>query len=281
MTGPIANVDAARAWNEEGMHWAEYWEQYEAPVRPHTDRLLTAARIGNAERVLDIGCGAGQTTREAARAAAGGEALGLDISTPLVARATDITAAEGPANARFVRGDAQVYPFASAEFDVAMSRFGAMFFNDPVAAFTNIARALRSNGRLALMSWQALDANDWLTSLRAAVALGRTLPTPPPDAPSPFSLADPERVAHILTAAGFDDIELEALELPFEINRNVADTIEFLTSGGPVKGMLDGLDHADRQRAITGLRATLTAHEHDGVITFGSAVWLVRARRAS
>ena len=279
MSTSFANAEMAEAWDREGAHWSQHADQYDATVRPYTDRLLAEARIGHAELVLDIGCGSGQTTREAARIAAGGEALGIDISRSLVDHARAVTAAEGPGNARFELGDAQVFRFPPRGFDVAISRFGAMFFGDPVAAFTNIGRAVRPGGRLALVAWQELDANEWLTSIRASVSVGRTLPKPPPGAPGPFALADHDRVARLLTDADFDDIEFEALELPFALQRSVDGTLEFLTSGGAVKGMLDGLDDDDRRAAIAGLRATLEAHEHDGTISFGSAAWLIRAGR--
>ena len=98
---------------------------------------------------------------------------------------------EGLDNVEFRHADAQIYPFESASFDVVISRMGSMFFGDPIAAFTNLHRALRPDGRLTLLTWQGLTENEWLTEFRAALAVGRDLPTPPPDAPSPFASPTP------------------------------------------------------------------------------------------
>jgi ubiquinone/menaquinone biosynthesis C-methylase UbiE len=140
----IANVDMAAAWDgDEGTDWARDWEHYDLGVRSHHARLMDAAAISRAERVLDVGCGNGQTTRDAARSAAEGSALGVDLSSGMIARAREIARHEKLTNVTFDVADAQVHPFEPAGYDVAMSRFGAMFFGDPVAAFTNIAQALR------------------------------------------------------------------------------------------------------------------------------------------
>jgi ubiquinone/menaquinone biosynthesis C-methylase UbiE len=151
----IANVDMAAAWDgDEGTDWARDWERYDLGVRSHHLRLMEAAAISPAEHVLDVGCGNGQTTRDAARSAAAGSARGVDLSSVMIARAREVARDENVTNVTFEIADAQVHPFEPARYDIAMSRFGAMFFGDPVAAFTNIGRGLRPGGRLVLMSWQ-------------------------------------------------------------------------------------------------------------------------------
>ena len=168
--------------------------------------------------------------------------LGIDLSTRMLELARKRSADEGLDNVTFVRGDAQVFPFEPEAFDVAMSSFGTMFFNDPVAAFTNIGGGLRRGGTLALLAWRTLQENEWLMSLRGALAVGRELPMPPPDAPTPFSLADPERVRSILGAAGFDDVELEPIDEPIDLGTDASDALEFAKTMGIVEGLTDGLD---------------------------------------
>jgi len=277
----IANVEMAEAWDgDEGEGWARDWEHYDRGVRTYHLRLLEAAAIARDERVLDVGCGNGQSTRDAARAAAGGAALGVDLSSRMVARARELAATEGVGNATFAQADAQVHPFEPAAHDVVMSRFGAMFFGDPVAAFGNIGRGLRPGGRLALMSWQSLERNEWLQAIRAALAMGRELPSPPVGAPGPFGLADPDGVTAILSAAGFEQVSVEPVEAPLVAGTDAADAAGFLGRGGAARGLLGGLDEADRARALDALLATMAAHETAEGVQLGSAAWLITARWA-
>src|SRR4051794_26867887 len=160
---------------------------YDDELRQHNERLRAAARIRSGDHVLDIGCGAGQTTRDAARAAAPGEVLGIDVSEPMLERARELTAAERLDNVSYERGDAQVHRFASGQFDLAISRFGVMFFADPVAAFANIARALRHDARLVALVWQRREDNPWELAIDDALRLPGQ-PRTPPDGADPFSL---------------------------------------------------------------------------------------------
>lgn len=276
-----ANAEQARAWNgEEGDDWATYEEQYSASARRHGRRMLDAARIAPGERVLDLGCGCGESTRAAARAAGDGLALGVDLSAQMIARARERARAEGLANARFEQADAQVYAFDAQAFDLAISRFGAMFFGDPVAAFQNVGRALRPGGRLALVAWQELDANEWLVALRGVLAAGRTLPTPPAGAPGPFGLADAARTRQTLAAAGYTAVDLEALAEPVYLGADAADAFAFVRSLGITRGLLGDLDEAARARALDAVQATLAAHDTGQGVLLGSAAWLITARRA-
>ena len=152
--------------------------------------------------MLDVGCGTGKPTLDLARLASPGHVLGVDLSRRMLGRARDRAEAEGLTNVEFLQADAQVHPFDEGAFDVAVSVFGAMFFNDPVAALSNVGRALRPGGRLAVLAWQALARNQWLVALRAALAVGRTLGAPPNGAPGPFALAEPDHVRWVLGAAG-------------------------------------------------------------------------------
>ena len=179
----------------------------------HNERLRAATRIGPGDRVLDIGCGAGQSTRDAARAAASGSALGVDVSDEMLERARRRTAEEGLRNVDYQRGDVQVHPLPPAHFDVVISRFGTMFFSDPVAAFTSVARAARPGARLVMMVWQGQDRNEWATAIRQALT-GGAAPAQPASGPDPFSLAEPARVESILGAAGFVEVAFADVHEP-------------------------------------------------------------------
>src|SRR4030095_4853257 len=177
---------------------------YDAELHLHAEVLRRACAILPAERVLDIGCGTGQTTRDAARAASAGSALGVDISAQMIGRARELAVAAHLRNVRFEHGDAQVHAFPAHGFDVAISRFGTMFFADSVAAFRNIRAALQDGGRLVMMVWQSHESNEW----SVAIQQGPALPS------AAFSLADPSRVAAILNAAGFADPAFQDVREP-------------------------------------------------------------------
>jgi ubiquinone/menaquinone biosynthesis C-methylase UbiE len=149
-------------------------DQYDAELRRHHERFMAAMRVGPSDRVLDVGCGAGQTTRAAARLAVSGSVLGVDVSASMLERARRLTAAEGLGNARFEVGDVEVYRLPRASFDVVISRFGTMFFADPVAAFRNIARAARPQAPLVMLVWQPHQRNEWSTALQTALGVDKT-----------------------------------------------------------------------------------------------------------
>jgi SAM-dependent methyltransferase len=277
---PVANVEMAAAWDgDEGADWAGDWRRYDRAVAAHHAQLLVAADLAPGELVLDVGCGNGETTRAAARSVWAGAALGIDLSTRMLARARELADAEGLANVRFVRGDAQVHPFADSGHDVAISRFGTMFFADPVAAFANLARALRPGGRLAMVGWRSVADNEWLRAVLSALADGRDLPTPPSGRPGPFGLADADRSRADLAAAGFADVEVIPFDAPFWLGEDGDEAFRAFRSTAVCRGLTAGLDDAGRARALAALEATLHAHETARGVEFGSASWLYLARR--
>ena len=274
-----SNVEQAKAWDGgEGAYWAAHAGHFDRTVAGYHLPFLEAAAIGPGEQVLDVGCGTGQTTRDAARRASAGGALGVDLSAEMIALARRLATAGGLSNARFEQADAQIYPFGPGSFDVAISRTGAMFFGDADAAFANIANALRRGGRVALLSWQPLPANEWVAELTAALAAGRNLPAPPPQAPGPFALADPGRVRQLLTGAGFTSIEIDPIQAPMWLGAGPGDAYTFVL--GLLGWMLDGLDEHRRTQALGALRASIDAHSTVGGVVYRSAAWLIRARRA-
>ncbi|KAB2347921.1 class I SAM-dependent methyltransferase [Actinomadura rudentiformis] len=284
----IVNTEQAEAWNGyEGQHWADNHERYESMNGGFNDRLLDAARIGERDRVLDIGCGNGLTTRLAARRARLGEAVGVDLSVPMLTRARGIAAEEGVENVRFEQGDVQVYPFPEGGFDAAISRFAVMFFADPVAAFGNVARALRPGGHLAFVSMADLGGTDLGTILAAAAEhLPGWQAASEPDRPDPersgsdrsgpLSLADPDHVRTVLTAAGFQDVTTELVEAEASWGRDAADAAEFFTEWGPVRFNLGGADPGPLREA---LESALRPFERADAVRLRWNSWLVRAAR--
>ena len=242
-------------------------------------RFVERGLIGRADRVVDVGCGTGGPTRDVAHSACEGEVAGIDLSTRMLELARKRSAAEGLANVTFVRGDAQVFPFEPEAFDVAMSSFWSMFFNDPVAAYTNVGGALRPSGTLALLAWRRLEDNGWLMSLRGALAMGRQLPVPPPNAKTPFALAEPERVHTILGSAGFDDVELEPIDELIELGTDASDAMEFAKTMGIVGGLTDGLDPETRAEAMANLADLFVERESADGVLLDSAAWLITARK--
>jgi SAM-dependent methyltransferase len=281
MATEIVNVDQAEAWDgPEGEHWARHHARFDATIGPHHGGLMSGAAFSPGERVLDIGCGNGLTSRDAARAVGpSGSVLGVDLSGPMLARAEQLAKEEGLDNVRFERGDAQVHSFEPGAYDLAMSRFGVMFFLDPVAAFTNIASALRPGGRLAALVWQSVAANQWVVVMRDALAAGRDLPVPPPGAPSPFALADTEYASRVLTEAGFTGIDFARSEHPSHWGSDADDAYNFVTGLRVIQMLLEDLDDATRAEALDKLRATMAANETPDGVIFGSAAWLITARK--
>jgi SAM-dependent methyltransferase len=273
-----SNADQLRAWDgDEGAYWAAHPDHFERSLAAYDDPFFEAARIGIGDRVLDVGCGTGGTTRAAARRAASGSAIGVDLSSAMVAVARRRAAAEGIANVRFEQADAQIHPFVAAGFDVAIGRTSAMFFGDRVAALANIGRALRRGGRLVLLTWQPIAGNEWIRELSTALAAGRQLPAPPPDAPGPFTLADPDVVRSVLSASGYSDITVEGHRRPMWFGEDADDADDLVL--GLLAWMLDGLDERGRTEARAALRDTIEAHVTPDGVVYDSAAWVVTAAR--
>ena len=274
-----ANAEQLRAWDgPTGAYWAQNAERYDAGVADYRPHFVAACAIGGSDAVLDIGCGAGQTTRDAARAASGGSALGVDLSAQLLGIARAAAEREGLANVAFRQADAQTHPFPAGTVDVVISRTGVMFFADPDAAFANLAGALRPDGRLVLMTWQPIERQEWLRTYFATLAAGRDIAPPPSGAPGPMALDDPDRIRRILTGAGFTDIAVDGVEGRMYAGPDADDATRFVC--GQHAGLLEGLDGPQRSRAIGELHAAVDAHRDADGVHFDSAVWIVRARRA-
>ncbi len=201
------NREQAEHWNsaEGAGRWITYQDRHDLMLEPFLPMILGRAEIGAGDRVLDVGCGCGATTRAAAALARPGQVTGIDLSAAMLARAGADARSAGLSDISFIEGDAQVHPFEAASFNVIISRFGLMFFENPVAAFTNLRQAARPRGRLAFACWQPMAANEWLLVPGAALAEHVPLPEPAPaDAPGMFALADADRTRSILDQGRMD-----------------------------------------------------------------------------
>ena len=265
-----------RAWvntdQAAGEFRVRYAELFDAEARLHERRFQAAAGIGAADHVLDVGCGTGRSTREAGRAAAAGTVLGVDISSPVLELARRLTDGEGLRNVSYRLADAQVDDLGPAHYDLCISCFGAMFFADPVAAFTNIGRALRPGARLVLLAWQAPERNEWFRAVDETIADGS------PSGSRMFSLADQQTAAGILTAAGFADVAFTDVREPVYYGADTAQAYDFVTGLQSTKSMLADLNPAAAQGALRRLRVTLAQHKTDDGVTFGARTWIITAR---
>jgi SAM-dependent methyltransferase len=275
----FANTEQAEFWAELAPTWLELEDQQEEVLGPPGELAMDRLELLPGQRVIDLGCGSGRTTLQlAARVGTGGEVAGVDISAEMLARGRERAARLGAGNVEFVHADVQVHDFGQARFDAAYSRFGVMFFSDPVAAFANVRRALRPGGALSFACWQGASDNEWMLIPGAAVAevTGSAPPMPGPDGPGPFSLADPARVRAVLGAAGFGSIVItpHADHLVISEDR-IPEVAATRARSGGVRQALRDADDQTRQRAVAAIEAALRARLHDGEVRISTGVLLV------
>lgn len=274
------NAEQSENWNgASGQQFVDQRERRERMLGRLRARLLAAAQVRDGENLLDVGCGCGETTIRAARATPSGHVLGADFSRIQVAEARRLAAAAGVANALFEVADAQLHPFRAGAYDLVLSSFGVMFFEDPAAAFANLRRALRPGGRLAFLCWRAREENPMFTTGFAAAAAALGL-REPPGPPAAFSLADAGQAGTLLRDAGFGGIQFATADEPMLIGRDVDDVLEYQRASPAAAGILAGLSQA-RAAELTGLvRDDLEAYASPGGVTMPSAAWLVTAQAA-
>jgi SAM-dependent methyltransferase len=276
MTGNAAQIEY---WNgAPGEKWVRNQAVMDASLADATAGLMRLAAIRPGERVLDIGCGSGETSLLAAAAVgAGGRVTGVDVSRPLLELAR--RRAEGVANLRYVEGDAAIQPFAP-EHDLLMSRFGVMFFADPAAAFANIRKAAAPGGRLAFVCWRAVTENEYAAMpFEIARPLMPPLPPADPHAPGPFALSDPDRLRSILDTAGFRAVSLEKLDGVMRMGTTAEQAGIQATSLGPTARALAKFGDDVRARVLAAVTGAFAAYPRTGgFITCRIACWLVGAK---
>ena len=275
MTG---NAEQIEYWNGKvGARWAALQERIDLQLNNIADALMPFACARPGERVLDIGCGCGTTTLRLGMAVApNGSVVGVDISAPMldVARAR---AQAMNADIPFLESDAATHDFQPV-FDLVFSRFGVMFFADPVAAFKNIRAALAPKGRLAFVCWRAFAENEWaFVPFNAAKPLLPEQPQADPHAPGPFAFADDARLRKILAAAGFNSIRIEKLDTTCSLGATLDEAVEATLAIGPLARAAGEVDEATRDKIRGVVKAALAPHETAAGVTPAAACWLVGA----
>ncbi|MGH9054899.1 MAG: class I SAM-dependent methyltransferase [Acidimicrobiales bacterium] len=277
-----SNQKQFEAWNGgESVHYVDHSDRYDRQLVPFSDALLARAGLESHHSVLDIGCGCGATTLRAAGLAH--RAVGADLSEPLVEIARHRARASGIGNAEFVIADAQTHLFGSGTFDVIISQFGVMFFDEPMTAFVNLRRALAPGGRAIFVCWQGLQANEWLMLIGQAVAEHVVLPHFGGQAGGPgmFSLCDPTEVTTVLHSAGFEEFECDPLVPSVLVGGGgtLDESIDFLLGMGMVRGLV-GLAGPDAHDAVidTVRRELAERYEPNIGLRVGTAAWLVSAQ---
>jgi len=280
-TSGAGNPDQVEYWNASaGDTWAALSDRLDRMVGPLGEVAMDALALVGGEHVVDIGCGCGQTTLELARRIGEwGEVLGVDVSVPMLAIARSRAALAGLSNVRFLESDAQVHAFEPRVADAVFSRFGVMFFSDPLAAFANIRTTLTPDGRLAFVCWRAMSENPMMTAPMAAALPFLPEPPAPPDpfAPGPFAFADRNRLSGILASAGFHDIEVTPNDQPITTG-DLEQTIDLSMRIGPLGAILR--ERPDLQaRVVDAIREALAPFQIAAGVFFDSATWIVSARK--
>lgn len=280
----MPNQDQIDFWNgDTGQHWANTDAMIERILGPITQALLDHAPPSGCTRALDIGCGGGSQSIQLARALGpDSSVLGVDISEPMLAVADKKAEEADPARGEvaFLQADASTYAFEPAAFNLLYSRFGVMFFDDPLAAFTNLRNAMADHGRLLFCCWQALKDNDWLRiPLQTAL---QHLPAPEPadpEAPGPFAFADPVRVERILTRSGFSDVQMTpaAVTMTYGPSPSLRDCILDMVQMSPVGRLLEGQGNDTHETVYAALENTLETYYDNGSLALPGQVWFVTA----
>lgn len=281
MTEPAtANPDQHEFWNAlKGGLWVDLQPRIDAMLAPFGQQAMDALKLRPGERVLEIGCGTGTTTLALAERVIGtGEVLAADISHPMLQKAIARAATIPEHPIAFVEADAQVHTFPAQHFDAVFSRFGVMFFDDPVAAFANIRSAVKPGGRLAYVCWADRKDNPWVRVPTGAAKAHLEIPPPPPDdAPGQFSMEQEDRVRQILGDAGWSDIALERFDIDHSIGANVDDAIGFICQMGPMSEPFAAADADTQAQTLAALRGALEPFAGPAGVRLGFSTWIVTA----
>lgn len=281
-TGP--NAQQITYWNEQaGPRWVGLQALLDTQLAPLGEAMMDTLALATGERVLDVGCGCGDTTLAIARRVGPtGSVTGLDISGVMVERARQRARDAGLTNVRFEIADAQTHRFEPGGFDALFSRFGVMFFSDPVAAFKNLRVALRPGGRLGFVCWQAMQHNAWLMEPLKVAAQHLVMPAPPaPDAPGPFAFADPDRVRAIVSGAGFAAVAVDdrSTQLTLGPTADIDQVADFLMQMGPTAMALREADPEAQRRVASAMRTMLVPYQTTDGVLMPAKAWIVTARQ--
>jgi ubiquinone/menaquinone biosynthesis C-methylase UbiE len=275
------NEEQIALWNDTaGRAWVELQETLDRLFAPFEDLLVAAVAARQARRVLDIGCGTGSTTLAfARRLGSKGTAIGVDISEPMIALAKQRAEPES-APPRFLCADAQTYAFADQSFDMIVSRFGVMFFDDSVRAFANLRRAAAPKASLQVIAWRSPAENPFMTTAeRAAAPFLPQMPARRPDEPGQFAFADRSRVYSILEKSGWSEIDIQPLDVTCTLPEHELDA--YISRLGPLGRVLQQADEQTRSRIIAAVRTAFDPYVHGAEVRFTAACWMIGALRAA
>ena len=275
--GCNTNDEQAALWNGVAGHsWVEAQPLLDRMFKPFEDLLVNAVFTASASRVLDIGCGTGATTLAVARLLSSeGGCVGIDISETMIASAHSRSEQEGT-SARFIRGDAQRYAFEPLSFDMMISRFGVMFFSNPVVAFANLRRAAKKDAELRFVTWRSSTENPFMTTAeRAAAPLLPKIPQRQPDAPGPFALADQRRIYSVLKESGWAKIDIQPIDVSCTLPER--ELIGYLAKLGPIVRILYQADERTRTQVMQSVRNAFDPFVHGADVRFLAACWIVSA----
>ena len=276
-----AMTDSIKYWNGiGGLAWVDLQSVVDDVFQPFTDLLIEACTPDSVRSVLDVGCGAGGTTLAAARRlGAPGRCVGIDVSEPLIAAARARADHERSA-ARFVVGDAETYELEPGSFDLVMSRFGLLFFDNPVRAFANLRRAAAAHGKLRFVAWRGPSDNPFLTTPERAVAqIVPNLEARQPDKPGAFAFADRDAGFRILADSGWSDIAIQPIDVACTLSE--PDLMRYFARIGPLGRVFPALDEVARARVIDMVRTACEPYVHGTEVRFTAACWLVHAGEGS
>jgi SAM-dependent methyltransferase len=283
-TARAANADQAEYWNgPRGVQWVRLQEELDQRLAPLLDLLLDPAIVRPDRRVLDVGCGTGASLLSiSSLVGPGGRVTGVDIATPLLARARERLSERAVRNVELIEADAQTHSFGRTRYDAIVSRFGVMFFGDPVAAFANLRRALAPDGRLAFVCWAPLGDNPWFRlPLAAGIArLGPPEPTPP-RAPGPLAFSEPDYVREILDSAGYSSVTVEQHAVTLTGAPTAEEEARLACDVGPVARLIRERESAPAVIEVlqTEIAASLQPYTTDEGVRMPAGVFLVAARR--
>jgi SAM-dependent methyltransferase len=279
--GHERNADQIAYWNGPGgQRWSDRQQVQDILLAPVRDILIDRAAAGAGDRIIDVGCGCGDTTMAFAQAVGpAGHVFGIDVSAPMLARARQMAPPGLPVE--FALADATVHGFVPASFDLVVSRFGVMFFAEPALSFANLRKALRPSGRLTFVCWREPRDNPWLmVPLQAAYQHVPKLPQQGPEDPGPFAFASEARVQHILGAAGFAAVAMERydLQLDIAIGGGLDAAVEAALDIGPASRAIEGQPAALRAAAAGSIREALKPFVREQTVALPGSIWIVTAR---
>ncbi len=284
-TTPAPNSEMSAFWNgDAAKRWIDHDERYEAQLAPLTAHVMSRARLRSTDTVLDVGCGTG-TLDIAARRKLGttGSVMGVDISARMLKKARVRLADTGLNRVAFFEGDAQVSTLGTGAYDRIISRLGVMFFDDPGAAFSNLANAAKTDARLAFVCWQARSENPWVSTAISAMAEHIDISPTPESGPGPWSLADPAVITETLQRAGWRDVTATPIHGDLHVGGpgTVEEAVEFVCATGAVFGPLSEAKKKQRHRAVKAITEAFEPH-HDGTgVAFRYAIWAVDSHRST